>query len=159
MKKLIFIVLALFIFSSFSAYCFDTRLLDLRNKFFEESQQIKSILPASKDAVLLTSMFDSCIIGMSQIDAYFAMLGILESIKKEILIDNPIDIIVDWLNGIKRTNDLNIKNLNTVTQNIEDNTKIHIEKLKVYFRELNNQLNVELDKLSTLKKSLIIKRK
>lgn len=158
MKKIFFAALTLLLFLSFQAFAFDTRLIEIRNKFFAESQEIKSLLPNSKDAVLLASMFDSCVLAISQIDAHFSLLGVLDSVKEEIFVSNPLDIIVDWINSIKKTNELNINNLNNpITQTVEANTKSHIEKLKVYFNDFDNQLKVELNRLSTLKKSLEIR--
>jgi hypothetical protein len=124
---------------------------------FDESQEIKALLSRSKDAVLLISMFDSCIMAVSQIDAYFYMLGIIEPIKKEDLSSASLDFIAKWLNGIKKTNELSIKSLNIVMQAIEPKTKAHIEKLKLYFGVLNNQINSELNKIYLLEKATKVK--
>lgn len=154
MKKIIFIILTFIIFLSFSLYALDTSLLDTRNKIFEESKELKSLLVSSKDVVLINSMWDSCIIAMSQLDAYFSMLGIFNTIKKEDLKEDVINYLTSWLDGIKKTNELNIKSLDAVTFTLEPKTKAYILKLKDYFAKLNNQINTELDKISVLKKSL-----
>lgn len=154
MKKIIFIILISVIFLNFSIYALDTTLLDMRNKIFEESQELKSLLVNSKDIVLINSMWDSCIMAMSQLDAYFSMLGIFNTIKKEDLTEDAINYLTTWLDGIKKTNELNIKSLDAVTLILEPETKAHIVKLKDYFGKLNNQIDAELDKISLLKKSL-----
>ena len=154
MKKIIFIILIFIIFLSFSVYALDTTLLDMRNKIFEESKVIKSLLVDSKDIILMNSMWDSCVMTMTQLDAYFSMIGIFNTIKKEDLKEDAINYLTSWLDGIKKTNELNIKSLDAVSVTLEPKTKAHILKLKDYFGKLNNQINAELDKISLLKKSL-----
>jgi hypothetical protein len=155
MKKIIFIILTLVILSSFKAYAFDNRFLQMRNKIFEESKEIKLLLVKSKDLILLNSMWDSSIMTLTQLDAYFSMVGIFNTVKKEKVNQAAIDYLSNWLNGIKKTNELNVKGLNALTQIFEAKTKVHVEKLKGYYGELNNQINTELEKISYLKKSLI----
>jgi len=154
MKKIIFIILTFIILSNFSVYALDTTLLDMRNKIFAESKDLKLLLANSKDVVLVNSMWDSCIMLVSQLDAYFSMLGIFNTIKKEDLKQDTIDYLTGWLDGIKKTNELNIKSLDAVSATMEPKTKTHILKLKDYFGKLNNQINIELDKISLFKKSL-----
>jgi hypothetical protein len=156
-KKVALIMLVSLVFLGFDAYALDYRMFDLRNKIFDESKDIKSLLAKSKDAVLLLNMFDSCIISVTQIDAYFSMLGVMDTIKKEDLTAAAIDLISNWLNQIKKTNESNIRNLDSVRQQIEPATKDLLDKLKDYFNELNKKADVELNKLSLLKRSLQIK--
>lgn len=159
MKKIIFIILSLVIFLSYNAYALDTRLLDMRNKIFEEAKAIKLLLPNSKDAPLLISMWDSCLIAIMQLDAYFSMLGIFNTIKGEDLNVDAINYIVSWLGEIKSTTDLNIKNLNMALQVLEQNTKNHIEKLKILFSDFNKRIDIENNKFFILMRSLRIKGK
>ena len=158
MKRLFFSALIVFIFLSSSVYAIDTRLLDLRNRILNESDELRVLLPNSKDAVILVSMFDSCLIAASQIDAYFHMLGIFESIKEKDLTDVAFDFILSWLNEIKNTNNLNIKNLSASTQTNVPTTQVHVEKLKGYFIEFNNRIKTEIDTVSMLKKTFKIKQ-
>lgn len=157
MKKIIYFTLLLLILFNFKAYAIDFRVFDLRNKIFEESKEIKSLLFKSKDAVFLTSMFDTCIIATAQLDAYFSMLGIFHSIKRQDLTNTPINFIVDWLNEIKRTNEMNLRILGPVSQPIDQITKAHIRKLQELFSELNNCIDAELNKFSLIMDSLQIK--
>jgi len=150
-------VIFLILFFSFSAYAFDTALLDMRNKIFEQSKEIKSLIVNSKDVVLINNMWDSCIMTMTQIDAYFYMIGIFNTIKKEELSDASVNYLISWLNEIKKTNELNIISLNTATQINEVNTRVYVVKLKNYFGELNNKIDAELNKVNLLKRSLTTK--
>ena len=157
MKKTLFFSLILSVFLNFNAYALDFRIFDMRNKIFAESKEIKSLLANSRDVVILTNMFDSCILAMTQIDAYYSMLGIFNQIKREHLTDATLDSLVNWLNETKRTNEVNIRLLSAATQTNESYTPAHIERLKAYFGQLNNYINVELGKFSLLKRSLKIK--
>ncbi|MCX5702234.1 MAG: hypothetical protein NTW64_04575 [Candidatus Omnitrophica bacterium] len=154
MRRLFFIVLALVFILNFSAYCLDTKLFDMRNKIFEESKKIKLLVGTSQDLVLINSMWDSCIMCMSQLDAYFSMLGVFNTIKKENLTEVAVDYLTNWLTEIKNTNELNIKSLDSVIVTMDPNTKPRMEKLKGYFKEVNNQINSELNKISSIKQSL-----
>jgi hypothetical protein len=156
MKKIIFTLFLSLLLNS-SAHAVDFKIFDMRNKIFEESKEIKILLPSSNDTIVLTSMFDSCLIAMSQLDAYFNMLGIFESIKQEDLSNTPIDFIINWLDEIKRSSDLNLKSMTNITQPLETKTKEHIEKLKYYFKELNKIADDELNKLNLLKKAVRVK--
>ena len=157
MKKNIFIILALLIFFNVNSYALETTLLDMRNKISAESRQIKALLLESKDIVLMSSMWDSCVLTMTQLDAYFFMVGIFNTIKKGDLKEDTVNYLTNWLNIIKNTNELNIKSLNTVTQILEPKTKVYKERLKNYFSELNKKIDSELGKISLLKKSLKIR--
>jgi hypothetical protein len=99
-------------------------------------------------------MWDSSIMCVSQTDAYFSMIGIFNTIKKESLTEVAVDYLTSWLTEIKRTNELNIKSLDGVTVTMDANTKPRIEKLKGYFKEMNGQINSELSKISSIKQSL-----
>jgi hypothetical protein len=157
MKKTIFIILIFIIFLSFSVYALDATLLDMRNKIFEESKVIKSLLADSKDIILMNSMWDSCVMTMTQLDAYFSMVGLFNTIKRENLSEASIDYLISWLNDIKKTNELNLKSLNSISVILESKTKVYLEKLKRHFSDLNNRIDSELGKISLLKESLKIK--
>jgi hypothetical protein len=140
------------------AYALDTTLLEMRNEVFEESKKIKPLLADSKDIVLVNSMWDSCIITMTQLDAYFTILSVFNTIKNEDLTKEAINYLVLWLNQIKSTNELNIKSLNAITQKIEPDTEVHMAVLKVYYKKLNEQIVSELDKISLVEESLTVKK-
>jgi hypothetical protein len=132
----------------------DSKLFNLRTRLFEESKEIKLLLPRSKEGILLVSMFDTCLIATSQLDAYFSMLGIFETVKKENLTKAAVDFLISWLNEIKKTNDMNLRSLSGIWQPTENNTKSHLEKLKIYFNDLNIQINTELTRLNLLKSTI-----
>jgi hypothetical protein len=154
MKKTMVMILALVAGLSFNAHAQATGLMDIRDKVLKESQEIKALFSDTKDVILVSSMVDSCILTVSQLDAYFSQLGIFNTIKKDDVTPAAINFLEQWLNGIKNTNDLNIKSLNAVTQNIQAKTKLHLERLTGYFTDLNMQIDQELAKLAALKKTL-----
>lgn len=156
MKKTLLIIFALVAGLSLNAHAqaAATGLMEVRNKVLKESQEVKALLPDTKDVILVSSMLDSCILTVSQLDAYFSQLGIFNTIKKENVTPGAIGFLEQWLNTIKSTNDLNIKSLNAITQNIQAKTKLHLERLTGYFADLNTQIEQELAQLAALKKAL-----
>lgn len=159
MKKTAFILSIFLFLTSLSAYGLDNSFLDIRNKFFEESKEIKSLLTSSKDAILLSSMWDTCLLTMSELDAYFHMLGIFNTIKEKDLSEDAVNYLAKWLTEIKRNNELNIGILNSGSYSLEPGTRVHIEGLKSYLNELNKRIYSELDKISILNKSIRHKKK
>jgi len=157
-RKILLTLLSFIIFTS-TVYAIGFQIFDMRNKIFEESKEIKSFLPKSRDGILLTAMFDSCIIATTQLDAYFSMLGVFESINKKDLTDVPVYFVTGWLSEIKKTNDLNLKILSSVGQPLDSNTRVHIKKLQALFNELNIRIMLELDKFSTIRESLKIRKR
>ncbi|MCM8791980.1 MAG: hypothetical protein NC826_02375 [Candidatus Omnitrophica bacterium] len=147
------------LFFYFNVYALDIKLLSLRDKIFLESNQIKQeIRPDTQDFVLLSALFDSCIQVVTQIDAYFYMLGIFEYIRKEDLNKSCFNFLLSWLDVMKKTNDINLKNLTTNTfAIIEDKTKSHIENIKTYFTELGKQIVHEKNRMNILMRSLRIR--
>jgi len=154
MKKISIFLLLIFLVLNFSLYAEDFPLLNLRNKIFTESNLIKALLAKSKDSLLLTTMFDSCLMTISQIDAYFAMLGMIESIKKDSLTEEALNFIENWLREIKNSNNLNIKNIKLMKPVTEPSTKTHLLLLSNYFTELDKLINDELTKILALKLKL-----
>ena len=154
MKKLVSAVVILVLFLSSLTYGLDTTLLDMRNKVFQEAQEIKILFENSKDVILLNSLLDSCIMLVNQLDAYFYMVGIFNEMKKGDVTDASVDYLMRWLDTIKKTNDLNIKSLASVNaKTLENKSKVHLERLKGQFIELNQKIDVDLKKISALKKS------
>ncbi len=151
MKRIMIMLILVSLLSS-QAYALDTGLINMRAKIFEESKAIKPLLTKSKDIILLSSLWDSCVIAMSQLDAYFSLVGIFNTIKKEDATDTAVNYLMDWLREIKKTNDVNIIGLSALTQAIEPNTVVHMEKLRGYFKDLNKQIDAELERVSALKK-------
>ena len=156
MKKTLLIIFALIAGLGLNAHAQATAtgLMDIRDKVLKESREIKALFSDTKDVILVSSMVDSCILTTSQLDAYFSQLGIFNTIKKDDVTPAAVNFLEQWLNGIKNTNDLNIKSLNAVTQNIQAKTKLHLERLTGYFTDLNTQIEQELAQLAALKKAL-----
>jgi len=153
MRKIICIAAALVMFLSSGAYALYTTLFEIRGKIFDESRAIKLLLPnARKDIVFMNSLWDSCIITIDQLDAYFSMLGIFNTIKKDAVTESAVDYIYGWLNMMKSNNDRNIKNLGAIgALAAEANTKLHVKKMADYYTDLNGTIAAELIKVSALK--------
>ena len=136
------------------AYAAQPTLLDMRNKIMVESAQVKDLLRTSKDVYLISSLWDSCLLSMSQLDAYFSMVGIFNTIPKDQAARDAVSYLEQWLREIRRTNELNIKSLSTIKDTIDPSTKIHMDAVKNIFTQLNNQLDMERNKLILFKKTL-----
>lgn len=160
MRKSAFIIILTVILSvNINVYALDNSFLDIRNKFFAESKEIKSLLTSSKDAILLSSMWDTCLLTMSGLDAYFHMLGIFNTIKERDLTEDAVNYLAKWLTEIKRNNELNINILSGGSYPTEPDTKPHIEKLKSLLDTLNKGIDGELDKIAILNKSIRRKKR
>jgi len=154
MRKVILLILAVIIFGYECSYGIDFPIFDLRNRIYEEGKEIKGLMPNSKDAVILLSIFDSCQIVIQQLDAYFYMLGIFETIEKDNVARSAVGYIENWLNQIKATNAISLKALNGFQDIKEEQTKSHIAKLKAFYLELNLRVDQELNKLAVIKKAM-----
>ena len=157
MKRIVWMILTLIFIVDLNSYALETNLMNIRNKVLMESQDIKALLSDTKDVILVSSLWDSCVLTISQLDAYFFQLGIFNTIRKEEVTDTAVDFLIKWLNEIKKTNDLNIESLNSVNQKIEAKIKFRVEKLKGYYTDLNTQIDEELVKLSFLKSAQALK--
>lgn len=159
MKKVSVIIIVLLIFCVSYAHAFSNPLVGMRNKIFEEAKQIKSSLTQTQDIVLVNSMWDSCIMTVSQLDAYFSLVGIFNTIKKDNITESAINYLVDWLKQIKKTAELNIKSLDAIINPLEAKTKAQMDTLKQNFSDLNSRIDTELGKHSILLRSLKVKEK
>ena len=157
MKIFFSILLALGLLFSSYAYALDNSFVNIRSKIFEESKEIKALLTTSKDAVLLSSMWDSCIMTIRELDAYFYMLGIFNTIKERDLSEDAGIFLSRWLSEIKAGGELNIRILTESAYPTEGQAAIHIARLKNYLGELNKKIDSELNKISLLREA--IKRK
>jgi hypothetical protein len=108
----------------------------------------------TRDVVLVSSMWDSAILTMTQLEAYFSMVGMFNIIDMEHMDEGTINYLFLWLNKIKATNELNIKSINAVTAVLDKKTELHTAVLKVYYKKLNDKIDAELEKLSLIEESL-----
>ncbi len=150
-KRRILALLAVLLFLSIPAHAMESSLIDMRNKIFAESNTLKPLLKNSADVLLVSSMWDSCLMATMQLDAYFSMIGIFNSIQKDNLTGEVFTYIIDWLGMMKESNRLNVKALNSVTETSEPKVKLSVEKLKKYFTELNSRIDAGTAKLLALK--------
>ena len=155
MKKTFVVVIAAYLFLGVqAAYCADVRINQLRGRIFDASGQIKSALSGSQDVIIVTVMFDSCMLALSQIDGYYSLLTLLDTIKEKDLTPRSLDTVTSWINEIKRTNNANITSLQAMNQPFDPGTKRYVELLKGIFADLNSGLDVELNKLVVLRKRI-----
>lgn len=159
MNKVIFVLLALGLLFSSYVYALDNSFVDIRSKIFEESKEIKALLTTSKDAILLSSMWDSCLMTIRELDAYFFMLGIFNTIKEGELNEQAVIFLVRWLSEIKAGSELNIRILTESAYPTESQAAIHIARLKNYLGELNKKIDSELNKISILNESIRLKKR
>lgn len=157
MKNVTLAGLLLVVAFNLTAYAADMPLMDTRNGFSAESKELKALLTETKDVILMSSMWDSCILTMTQLDAYFYMAGIFNAIKKGAGQAEAVHFLTNWLKIVKDTAELNMKSLDAVTQTIDPKTKEYKERLRGYYSELHNKAAAELDKLSLLAESLTIR--
>ena len=160
MKKIISIFLLFFVFMSFNscALAAGATLFDIRNKIYEESKELRPLLDDPKDAILANNMWDTCIIVTTQLDAYFSMLGILNTVKDKNLTEVSVDYLIDWLNDTRTKNQTNIKALEDTSVARGKTTKKHMEKLKAHLEELDQLLEDELEKIYIVVKALKIRQ-
>ena len=159
--KIFLVFTVLILFSYLNSYALDNRLLDIRNKLFEEAKAIQFKLIDSQDTGLLLTLWDSSMVTITQLNAYFYMIGIFESVKDQKPKDSSLDYLVSWLQELKRTNQMNLRNFATIVPaSIRDqNTKTHIDLLKRYYTTLDTCVDTELVKVAALRKTLSVTRK
>ena len=144
MKKMIILVLSLVLIWSVTAQALESNLIDTRNEILKAAQEMKTYFATSRDPILLNSMWDSSVMAVSQLDAYFSMLGIFNTIKKENLDAAAFSYLVNWLNQLKETADLNIKSLGDIKSTTDARSKAFALKLKDIFSNLEARITKEL---------------
>lgn len=154
MKRIILIILMLNILC-FNCYAVDFAIFNLRNQIFSESKEIKSLISDSENPIVISSIWDTCTLIISEIDAYFSMLAIFNSVKKEVQTRAGTDYLLDWLRGVKKTNELNIRNIDNIELNtISVAERKLIDKIKDLFVQLQTVISEEISKVTIVKKSL-----
>ena len=153
MKKIIFLALSLLLVVSFTAQALETTLVDLRNELFKNAQEMKTYFKTSRDPILLNSIWDSSIMAVSQLDAYFTMLGIFNTIKKENFEDTQFSYLISWLNQLKETTELNIKSLSAIKSTTDARSKVFTIKLKDSFKNLKTRIINELQTVTQLRET------
>jgi hypothetical protein len=155
MKKIFYLIIISVILLCSNVYAMDNnQLLDMRNKFFDESKDIKILLKNTKSVVLLNNMWDACIVTMTQLDAYFFMMGIFDAVNKDKWNEEAVTYLELWLTKIKSTDDVNLKSLESFPPDLEAGVLRHIQKMKGYFTDLNAMIDENLNTISKLKMSV-----
>jgi len=150
MKRAVIFSVLLSLFWVFNASALDFKVMDMRDQFVNQSQEIKALMiPKTKDGVLLTAMFDSCLLTATQLDAYFSMVSIFETLTEKDSGASAIKFITAWLDGIKNTGAVNISSLDSARP-AEQKTMEQAKKLKIRFASLNKLVEDELRKFGAL---------
>ncbi len=135
-----------------SAYALETKLLDMRTKFLVLSKSVRAVLLNTKDVIWVNNMWDSCVLTLTQLDAYFSMVGIVNASKTNEMSDQAIKYLSDWLKEIKQTSELNITGLANTGSIIDSVTKSHMEKLKDSYAALSKAVDGEISRLNVMGK-------
>lgn len=154
MKKIALVVALVALVSGFTAYAEEgPTLFELRNDIFAKSKEMRPLLAGAKeDMIFMNSMWDASIATMQQLDAYFNMLGIFETIKKEDVTKKAVSYLSDWLNTINSTNTMNIQSLNAISQRAVDAaTKARAINMIAYYNRLNARIGKEVTGLMAIK--------
>ncbi len=154
MKKTFFLVLALVLAWNFSAQALETTLIDTRNEILKTSEELKTYFTTTRDPVLLNSLWDSSIMAVSQLDAYFSMLGIFNTIKKENLDQAAFTYLIKWLNQLKDSTASNIKSLSSIKKTTDARSKAYVLKLKDIFSNLESRIDKELQSVTKYSESI-----
>jgi hypothetical protein len=157
MKKTIFLILALVLAWCGAAQALETTLIETRNDILKNAQEMKGYFTTSRDPLLLNSMWDSSVMSVSQLDAYFSMLGIFNTIKNENLTADSVKYLLNWIKQVQETTDLNIKGLEAIKTTTDARSKVFALKLKDIFNNLKSKLAVENANVIKLQDSLVKK--
>ncbi len=151
MRRMICVTMAfMMLFAAAASYAAGNTFMEIRNKFFAESKEIKSIFTVNKDIVLIASMWDTCMVVISQLDAYFYMAEIYNTIIPTQVTKVAVDSLIGWLKEIKKTNSLSLSLLNDPNVQVEPATMIRMESLKRLLLDLDARVDNELARLGTL---------
>ena len=159
MKKII--AVTLFFFLLLPAACAGaegaTRLLELRGKIFEEYQALQGALATTKDVAVVYGLSDQCLTTIIRLDAYFTMIGVMDSVRDSGLNENSLSYILVWLNGIKNVNGGNMKNL-LAKYEVGKDTADHLKKVNSYFMQLGIYVDSEIKQLTILRDAFAAKQ-
>lgn len=141
-----------------AAQAADNGLLEVRDALFEESKKMNLVLPDSADPVMIISLWDTCVVAVTRINAYFYMLGILESSAEQKWSAESVDYLLIWLNETRRTIMVAMRQLGEPAQLNEAATDAHRGRIAGYLVQLDSQLEREIGRVGLLKESLNITR-
>lgn len=149
-KTIVMVVCALCVYAQ--AFAFDTRLLSARNKIFEQAKELQTLLAETEDPVAVVSLWDTCIMTATQLNAYFYLVGIYESVNDPT--PDSVSYLKSWLQEVRRTAQLNIRNLSATASVTQPETREHLSRVKASLAELSLLLERELDKVARLEKAV-----
>jgi len=151
-KRVAFISLAITLVLSFASYSTadESRIYELRNQLFAQSKELKAILPHTKDQYVVLTLFNSAVISINHIDAYFVMMGLFNAIRREDLNKETVGYLFNWLQEMKKANELNMRSLREFNTPVEKETLKNINKMKTIFGELDLILNKDIVRIGEL---------
>ncbi len=153
MRKILFLLVFFITFFASASYAQVSEFGVVRRNLVDKSQTFREYLGQTQDVVITSSMWDSCVLAVSQIDAYYAMVGIIQAAEA---VENKeaAFYLIDWLERIKRTNVANLRSLSNTGQAAEEKTVEYMKKLYRYFSEFNEYVEQELKKIKELESLL-----
>ena len=153
-KRILIVICLLALTLVKPAAAIESKMFNLRGALFDQSKVIQKAIPTSKDIFILNTLFNTCILTISQVDAYFSMMDIFNSVRKDDLTASNVQTLTRWLSELKYANDMNLKSLGSFSVPVDPATTEYIGKLKSIYTELNKMVDAELNKVSILKKSI-----
>lgn len=158
-RKLTLVLVAVTLAAAVNAYAFDTSLIDIRGRFFQESKRIRGLINTNpRDVAIINNLWSSCLMAVNQLDAYFNMLGIFSEVKRGEQNLEQADYLLNWLNEIKSSNALNVKSLNAALPLLNESSKGFVGKLGSLFEDLDKRIDKEIGKVNIIKKSMQLKK-
>ena len=130
-----------------------SKLMGFKEDVQGELVQIKALM-TKKDPVLVSSMYDSCLIAMNQIDAYISMITIFNTIDEKAVKEEAVNPLIIWLGSMKKMNTINSNTLRDTSKARSPETKARMEKVKALFEKLNKEIDIETAKWEVIRKSL-----
>jgi succinylarginine dihydrolase len=104
----------------------------------------------------MNSMWDASIATLMQLDAYFSMLGMFNTIKKEDVTKDAVKYLSDWLTTVKSTNSMNVQNLGAISAKaVQIDTQVHANNMSNFYKELNKRIDNEMVGLDALKTTAV----
>ncbi|MCH7504034.1 hypothetical protein IID04_00145 [PVC group bacterium] len=153
MKKIICLFTIGIFFASSAAYAESTisELKSMRDKMFQVSVELKTVLTKTKEVILANTLWDASVMTVTQLDAYFIMVGIYETIPRESRLEQAAQYIIYWLTSVENTNDVNIKSLESMTNLTDPRLDKYVQTMKSFFQNINSLIRGEITKLKILK--------
>jgi hypothetical protein len=154
MKKIFLLTLGFILVTALAAQALETTLIDTRNEILQNAQEMKNFFTATRDPVLLNNMWDSSVMAVSQLDAYFTMLAIFNTINKDAVSEGAAGYLVKWLKQVKDYSVMEVKSLEAVKKTGDARSKVLMLKTKTIFNNLIARVDKELQTVGQYQEAL-----